>query len=219
MDNTRIENEMGRYYRDRAPVYDLVYEYPERQDDLRFLEKYMAAAFNGKHVLEVAAGTGYWTRFISMQAARITATDAEPAPLAHLQDRELLCPVETKVHDAYELDQPQEQYDAAFAGLWLSHVPLSRVPDFLNSLHSVMKPGARVILMDNSAAQCARLPVSHRDEQGNTYQLRQLDSGESYLILKNFPTLEELRGYVREYGDEEKYVDLENFWLFQYRSH
>ena len=32
--------DMTPYYRERAPVYDAVYGYPERQADLRFLESH-----------------------------------------------------------------------------------------------------------------------------------------------------------------------------------
>ena len=57
--------DLKRYYKDRAPIYDRVYAYPERQDDLRFLEGYISAQFAGLDILEVAAGTGYWTAFLS----------------------------------------------------------------------------------------------------------------------------------------------------------
>ena len=59
------DSKMKTYYRERAPVYDRVYTYPERQKDLRFLEDYIAKQFTGLDVLEIAAGTGYWTQFIA----------------------------------------------------------------------------------------------------------------------------------------------------------
>jgi len=59
---------MKEYYKERAPVYDRVYAYPERQDDLRELEEYIPAQFDGREVIEIAAGTGYWTQFIYKKA-------------------------------------------------------------------------------------------------------------------------------------------------------
>lgn len=56
---------MKAYYQERAPVYDRVYSYPERQGDLRFLEEYILQQFSELRVLEIAAGTGYWTQFLS----------------------------------------------------------------------------------------------------------------------------------------------------------
>ena len=46
---------MRAYYRERAPVYDRVYAYPERQDDLRWLEAAIPAALADRDVLEIAA--------------------------------------------------------------------------------------------------------------------------------------------------------------------
>ena len=62
------------YYRASAPLYDGVYQKPERQDDLREIERWVAAVFAGRRVLEVACGTGYWTRFIAATATSVTAT-------------------------------------------------------------------------------------------------------------------------------------------------
>ena len=109
-------------------------------------------------------------------------------------------------------------FTAAFAGLWLSHVPRQRMKEFFCALHQCLRPGAIVVLMDNTAAQCERFPVSHEDEWGNTYQERCLDSGNCFSVLKNFPTLDELKNYTAPFGEFSNFIDLENFWLFQYVS-
>jgi hypothetical protein len=49
------------YYRDRAAVYDAVYAKPERQADLSTLREVLPPLVAGRRVLEIAAGTGYWT--------------------------------------------------------------------------------------------------------------------------------------------------------------
>ena len=59
---------------------------------------------------------------------------------------------------------------------------------------------------------------SHEDEWGNTYQERCLDSGNCYSVLKNFPTLDQLKNYTAPFGEFSNFIDLENFWLFQYVS-
>ncbi len=211
------ESGMNRYYRERTPVYDDVYAYPERQQDLRLLEQYVEDAFAGHHVLEVAAGTGYWTQFIARRADSMLVTDAEAEPLKKLSERELRCPVVVEQQDVYRLSTDRE-FDGGFAGLWLSHVPVERIPAFFDSFHACLAPGASVILMDNSEAQLQRLPITERDEAGNTYQSRELESGSTHLVLKNFPSEDDLRRYVEDHGEVEEYLDLENFWLLQYRS-
>jgi demethylmenaquinone methyltransferase/2-methoxy-6-polyprenyl-1,4-benzoquinol methylase len=211
-------SEMAQYYKERAPVYDRVYQYPERQRDLRLLEPHIPVQFENKNVLEVAAGTGYWTQFIARTARSLVATDLTQATLDELMKRPgLPGNVTSRVVDAYKIGESfQARFNGAFIGLWLSHVPKQRIHNFLDSLHQCLKPGATVVMLDNSLAQCKRLPIVRHDDYGNSYQDRQLDSGETHRILKNFPTLDELRAWVGEDGEFQNYIDLENFWLFQY---
>jgi len=158
---------MNSYYKDRAPVYESVYQYPERQNDLRELEAYILEQFNGKKVLEIAAGTGYWTCFLSVEASSVLATDVTVETLDEL-DKKALRNVETKQVDAYCLDDLPTDFDGAFAGLWLSHVPKQKHEKFLVGFHSRLKRGAKVIFIDNSILQCDRLPISRTDSFGNT---------------------------------------------------
>lgn len=207
---------MKTYYRERAPLYDRVYNYPERQKDLRFLEDYVGQQFAGFDVLEIAAGTGYWTQFISQKAKSVLATDATQEVLELLKDRELSSTVSTKVMDAYSLKDIPQQFDGAFAGLWLSHVPKQKLKAFVSGLHHHLCSGARVTFIDNSTAQCIRLPITDQDEFCNTYQDRLLDNGTTYKVLKNFPTREELLELVYGISSNAEHIELENFWLFTY---
>ena len=52
---------MKEYYAARAKEYDQIYAKPERQTDLRLIEQWLPSRFEGARVLEIAAGTGYWT--------------------------------------------------------------------------------------------------------------------------------------------------------------
>ncbi|MCB1760745.1 MAG: class I SAM-dependent methyltransferase [Gammaproteobacteria bacterium] len=215
---TDDDSDMKRYYRDRAPIYDRVYAYPERQDDLRYLERYIPTQFAGLDILEVAAGTGYWTSFLSRTCRSILAIDTEPAVLRQLQSRPLACPVATRVIDAFQLDRLEQRFDGAFAGLWISHVPKQRLGSFLDRLHSILKPGATLLFLDNSPVQCGRLPITCTDQAGNSYQDRRLDDGSVHRVLKNFPSEAELRAATHTSGVDHKYLRMDNFWLFQYRT-
>jgi hypothetical protein len=44
----------------------------------------------------------------------------------------------------------------------------------------------------------------------------ELASGIRHQVLKNFPTLEELKQTTEPFGEFHRYIDLKNFWLFQY---
>ena len=107
---------------------------------------------------------------ISEAAKSILATDREVAQVGELLKRHYACPVDTLIQDAYHVDRLVDEgksFSGAFAGLWLSHVPKQRLKEFFTSLHQCLKPGARVILMDNSAIQCERFPITSTDENGN----------------------------------------------------
>ncbi len=99
------DSEMKAYYKERAPIYDRVYSYPERQEDLRFLEKYIPDQFDSLNIIEVAAGTGYWTQFIYRKADSIFATDATIETLLQIQQRPLINRVQTQIVDAYSIGQ------------------------------------------------------------------------------------------------------------------
>ena len=110
---------MAPYYRERAPVYDRVYSYPERQLDLRYLESHAMRVFENCRVLEIAAGTGYWTQFISQTAKSVLAVDREEAQLEELSRRDFKCPVESRVQDVYHVDRLVDEgrsFTGAFAG-------------------------------------------------------------------------------------------------------
>src|SRR6186997_2665379 len=72
---------MQSYYAARASEYDRVYLKPERQPDLRQIEQWLPSVLAGATVLEVACGTGYWTRFIAPVASAVVALDSSPETL------------------------------------------------------------------------------------------------------------------------------------------
>jgi 2-polyprenyl-3-methyl-5-hydroxy-6-metoxy-1,4-benzoquinol methylase len=210
------DTSMREYYAARAPIYDEVYLRPERQADLDELRRRIPAWFAGRKVLEVACGTGWWTQFIAPVTARMTATDAVAEPLAFARLRPDVERVTFALADAFALPATLGSFDAAFAGLWLSHVPRERLRGFLAGLPARRVQGARVVLIDNTEAQCDRLPIVERDAHGNTYQLRTLPDGTTHRVLKNFPSEAELRSTVDGIGANAQYWRGAHFWAFWY---
>lgn len=207
---------MREYYAARAPIYDEVYLRPERQADLAELRLRIPGWFTDRSVLEVACGTGFWTQFIAPVAACVVATDAVLEPLALARLRPGVERVAFVQADALALPESIGTFDAAFAGLWISHVPRERVCSFLAGLHARLAPGACVVLVDNTEAQCERLPIAELDAAGNTYQQRTLPDGTTHRVLKNFPSEFELLSMVDGVGAQPRYWRGAHFWAFSY---
>ena len=212
------DTSMREYYAARAPIYDEVYLRPERQADLDELKRRIPGWFAGRNVLEVACGTGWWTQFIAPVALRMTATDAVAEPLAFARLRPGVERVTFVRADAYALPESIGTFDAAFAGLWISHVPVGRRREFLAGVHARLVPGAPVVLIDNTEAQCERLPIVERDAAGNAYQMRTLPDGTAHRVLKNFPDAADLRLMVDRIGTHARYWRGAHFWAFSYQS-
>jgi SAM-dependent methyltransferase len=208
--------EMHAYYAARAPYYDAVYAKPERANDTAFLQGHLPERLAGRSVLEIACGTGYWTQHIAPHTSRMLASDGTPEPLAFARLRPGCAAVDFRLLDAYELPDELGQFNAAFAGLWFSHVPKGLREAFLKGLHARLQPGARVILIDNNEVQCRELPIAETDGDGNTWQHRTLRDGATHRVLKNFPSEAELRALLTGQVARCEYRMLDNFWLLEY---
>jgi SAM-dependent methyltransferase len=207
------------YYRRWAPGYDEVYTRPERQSDLLTVRARLTDWFAGKHVLEVAAGTGWWTSVLADCAASLTATDVNEANLAVARARrDWPATVDFAVTDALAPQTIEGDFDAAFAGFFWSHVPLTRIDAFLDALMQRLLPGSTVVFVDNRLVPGSVHPVARRDEHGNTYQQRQMSDGSTWDVLKNFPGPDEVRARLRRFGQSAEVEELDNFWLAWCRS-
>ncbi len=213
---THASPEMQAYYAARATYYDAVYLKPERQADIAFLKEHLPDRLAGRHVLEVACGTGYWTQHIAPRAAAMVATDGTAQPLDCAQQRPGVGNVTFRQVDAYVLGDNLGTFDAAFAGLWFSHVPVQARTAFLQGLHARLAPGARVLFIDNNEVQCRDFPITERDEAGNTYQHRQLRDGSVHRVLKNVPSEQALQELLASCACRLHWRNLQDFWLLEY---
>ena len=207
---------MQSYYAARAPEYDRIYLKPERQVDLRAIEQWVRGQFAGASVLEIACGTGYWTQFIAEVAARVRATDLTPHTLSIAEGRVTKANVEFLIGDAYAPAQYAGQFDAAFAGFWFSHVPMSRRDEFLSALNAALEPGAKVVMLDNRFVEGSSSAISEQDAAGNTYQIRRLGDGTTHRVLKNFPSEAELLSLARRAGKDARITQWQYYWAMEY---
>ena len=210
---------MEDYYAARAAEYDEVYRKPERQSELRQLAQWLPGRLAGRTVLELACGTGYWTRFIAPLARGVVALDAVDETLRIAQAR-LAAPTAQKVRllrgDAYQLPFAPGSFDAAFAGFWWSHVPLDRIGAFLDGLHAVLRPGARIVFIDNRFVPGSSTAIAAQDAEGNSWQDRPLKDGSTHRVLKNFPSREALLAAVAPHAGTSEVREWTCFWALEY---
>ncbi len=213
-----VTPQLEAYYAKRAREYERIYDKAERQDELAWLRGRLPALFEGRRVLEIACGTGYWTQFIARKAAHVSACDINEAVLEIA--REKAYPkgrVDFAKADAFSPGRLCEGCDAAFAGFWWSHVRKSDLARWIASMAKALPAGALVGILDNRFVAGSSTPVSRRDAEGNTYQLRPLLSGETHEVLKNFPTAAELADAVRPFAAEAHLEETLYYWLLVLR--
>jgi demethylmenaquinone methyltransferase/2-methoxy-6-polyprenyl-1,4-benzoquinol methylase len=110
------------------------------------LEAAIAAAAPAGDVLELACGPGTWTPMLAERATTLTAVDASPEMLAIAARR---APRARFIEADLFAWEPDRRYDGVFFGFWLSHVPEGRFDAFWELVARALKPGGRVVFVDD----------------------------------------------------------------------
>lgn len=212
------EHELKDYYARRATEYERIYDKTERQADLARLRESLPSILQGRDVLEIACGTGYWTQFVATRAASVLATDVNEEVLELARPKDFPRDnVRFARVDIYSEEQLSRQFDAGLGAFWWSHVPRQGQERFIECFHRRLQPDALVLFLDNRYVQGSSTPLTRTDEHGNTYQTRTLDDGSSYEVLKNMPDESELSAALGDNARALEYVELEYFWYVTYR--
>jgi 2-polyprenyl-3-methyl-5-hydroxy-6-metoxy-1,4-benzoquinol methylase len=218
MEGDDVNQTLSTYYQQRASEYDEVYEKPERQHDIARLRSLIRDFASSRRILEVAAGTGYWTTVAAETADSIFATDLAEQPLALARNRNYPGAVEFGLCDAFALDTVAGTFNAGLACFWLSHLSRPEMARFTAHLSSRLEPGSRVLFVDNRYVAGSSSPITRTDTDGNTYQRRTLHGGETFDVLKNFPDESELRALGEAYGTDVELTELTYYWALSFTT-
>ena len=209
--------ELISYYSRRAAEYERIYARPERQADLASLRRSLSEELRGRDVLGIACGTGYWTERVAPQARSIVAVDRSEAVLEVARRKHYPAGrVELHSGDAYRLDAIPGEFDALLSTFWWSHIPRDRLPAFLRSIRERFPDGTRCVAVDNRYVEGNSTPLSETDAGGNTFQLRRLDDGSEYRVLKNFAEPDELLGQVEPFARNARCECSQYFWMLSW---
>ncbi len=194
-------DEQKRYYAERAPEYDDWWYRRGRyelepdalahwQADVAEAEAALDAFAPRGRVLELAAGTGIWTRRLVRLADHVVAVDANAETLARNTPE-----AEFVQADVFGWDAAGA-FDVVFFSFWLSHVPEARFDEFWSTVRAALVPGGRVFLVDSGAGDTAHTGTDSSGE-GET---RTLADGRSFRIVKRRWAPDELAQRVRPLG-------------------
>ncbi len=213
---------MEEYYRRRAEEFEAVYHRadPARRAEIERLSRVGQEALRGRRVLEVACGTGYWTRFVSQTAREITATDRVEEVLNVARRKTYHCPVDFRLEDAYTLSFGAEEFDGGLANFWFSHIPKHRVDRFIAGFHRTLRPQSSVFLADNVLVPEVGGELIRRAGDDNTYRRRTLRDGSEHVIIKNYYSAEDLIAIFGQHVPGLSAANVfigQHFWYITYR--
>jgi demethylmenaquinone methyltransferase/2-methoxy-6-polyprenyl-1,4-benzoquinol methylase len=209
----RLLDDQIAYYRARAPEYDAWWFRSGRFDrgpannaawhaDVAIVEHAvdrMLERARPARVLEVACGTGLFTRRLAPRAGHVTAVDASPEVIAINRARVDAANVEYVHADLFAFTPPS-RYDLVFMSFWLSHVPHPRFDAFWAMVKAALAPGGVACVVDS-----AHDPTSHAVDHPTPDRhagivTRRLDDGREFRIVKVFWEPGALEARLRDAG-------------------
>ncbi len=198
----------GRY--DRGPEFNAQWQLEVAAVE-EALDAWLAVR-RPQNVLELACGTGLFTRRLAPRVSHVTAVDASPEVIAINRNRVRADNVEYVEADLFAW-QPAQRYDAVFFSFWLSHVPGDRFAAFWKTVALALAPSGAAYLIDSafdptSTAKDHVLPG--RDAGVVT---RKLNDGREFQIVKLFYRPEELAAKLSTLGWRAEIRQTEHYFI------
>ncbi|MCK5125963.1 MAG: class I SAM-dependent methyltransferase [candidate division Zixibacteria bacterium] len=202
------------YYKKRAMEYDKIYfrDDPVRQGELTYLYNLSKRILNDRNVLDIACGTGFWTRILSETASSIIGVDINEATLEVARNKKYDCPTDYRTGDVLSLNNLPENLDGLLATFVISHVKREDLASLREKIKKTLKPGCPAFFCDNNLI-CELKPELIPDPKSvNTYKVRELENGDEYTILKNYFEPDELREIFSSWGKINDFYFEKYYW-------
>ncbi len=172
-------------------------------------------------VLEIACGTGNWTQILANKCNTVTAVDSSRQSLSIAQKKlRELNNITFVCTDAYSLDTLEGSFDAVFAADFFSHIPKNEIDSFLLMLQNIVKPKTPVIFLEMSENQYFREETNYIDNDKNRISIRELPNGESFEVIKNFLSEDQLQDIFSKFSSTIRYIKFDSLqrWMIMYYS-
>ncbi len=220
MKKQSILEEQISYYRARAPEYDEWFLRKGRYDvgaddnqrwhaETKKLRSALHQARPCGRILELACGTGWWTRELVVHCQKLTAVDSSPEAIALNQSKINDDRVEYIETNMFHW-KSESLFDFVFFGFWLSHVPDSHMELFWRLIERSLRPGGKLFFVDNLIPST---PDSAPPTEDNITR-RRLNDGREFNIVKVFYDPDELARAVRNRGWKGDVCTTGDFFLY-----
>jgi SAM-dependent methyltransferase len=223
-DDTVLAEQLD-YYRARAGEYDRWWLRQGRFDrgaeanarwfaETVALERLLERFGPSGDVLELAGGTGLWTRHLVGYAARLTVVDAAPEVLAINRERVGDPAVSYVQADLFDWSPQPAAYDACVFTFWLSHVPTGRFAPFWEMVASALRPGGRVLFIDSARTERSTAADHQLPGEREQTMTRRLDDGREYQIVKRFYDPGRLAAELARLGWDAEIASTGEFFIY-----
>jgi demethylmenaquinone methyltransferase/2-methoxy-6-polyprenyl-1,4-benzoquinol methylase len=205
--------EQVAYYRKRAGEYDEWWFRTGRYDhgealnaawnaDAREVESALSSWLDARKpgsALELACGTGIFTRWVAPRVGQLLALDASPEVQAINRHRVSAGNVRYEVADLFAWE-PAGRYDLVFMSFWLSHVPDDRFDAFWAKVRAALAPGGSAYVIDSGWDTTSTARNHARPDRDAGVAERKLNDGSEYRIVKIFYEPAALAARLRTLG-------------------
>jgi demethylmenaquinone methyltransferase/2-methoxy-6-polyprenyl-1,4-benzoquinol methylase len=175
MDRTVLREQIA-FYRARAAEYD---QSLATRDQLEPVKQALRAMGPFEQIVELACGTGLWTRELVKIGRAVTAIDASPE-MIEINRRRVADARVTYQHVDLFAWEPAGDYDFLFAAFWLSHVPPDLLDNFLETIRRAVRHGGRIFIVD----QCNDIRDDVQGDKEGIFQRRSVGDGRTFTIVK-----------------------------------
>ena len=223
MEDQAVLDEQLAYYRARAPEYDEWFLRTGRYDrgpehraewfrEVARIEAALEPVIKDKDVLELACGTGRWTKHLARLSARVLAVDAAPEAIELNRNQFGGSNVEYWLADIFSWSPPRH-FEVVFFSFWLSHIPTWRFDAFWRTVRGALKPGGSAFFVD-SLFEPTSTAVDHLTPDRSGTAHRRLNDGREFRIVKVFYEPAILEKQLIEMGWQGRVRGSGNFFVY-----